>query len=181
MKKLLCFTLSAVLAAALAVPAFADTSVPPTSAPQTNVTQSSTDQKAETTVRFTITPAYTVTIPGTVELTKKTDADTKTITYEKDFNITAADVRLNEGKTLRISLASDYTLESGTTKLAYTVTAKQGTVAAKAVTSEDPVCADFETKTDVQTATLHFAASNPPYAGDYKDTVMFNLAVYPQN
>ena len=181
MKKLLCFTLSAVLAAALAVPAFADTSVPSTSAPQTNVTQSSTDQKAETTVQFTITPAYTVTIPGTVELTKKTDADTKKITYEKDFNITAADVRLNEGKTLRISLASDYTLESGTTKLTYTVTAKQGTAAAKAVTSENPVCADFETKTDVQTATLHFAASNPPYAGDYKDTVMFNLAVYPQN
>lgn len=176
MKKLLCFTLSAVLAAALAVPAFADTSVPPT-----NVTQSSTDQKAETTVQFTITPAYTVTIPGTVELTKKTDADTNKIAYEKDFNITAADVRLNEGKTLRISLASDYTLESGTTKLAYTVTAKQGTAVAKAVTSEDPVCADFETKTDVQTATLHFAASNPPYAGDYKDTVMFNLAVYPQN
>lgn len=82
---------------------------------------------------------------------------------------------------MRISLASDYTLESGTTKLAYTVTAKQGTAAAKAVTSEDPVCADFETKTDVQTATLHFAASNPPYAGDYSDTVTFNLAVYPQN
>ena len=71
MKKLLCFTLSAVLAAALAVPAFADTSVPPTSAPQTHVTPRSTDQKAETTVQFTITPAYTVTIPGTVELTKK--------------------------------------------------------------------------------------------------------------
>lgn len=71
MKKLLCFTLSAVLAAALAVPAFADTSVPPTSAPQTNVTQDSTDQKAETTVQFKIDPAYTVTIPGTVELKQK--------------------------------------------------------------------------------------------------------------
>lgn len=71
MKKLLCFTLSAVLAAALAVPAFADTSVPPTSAHQTNVTQSSTDQKAETTVQFKIDPAYTVTIPGTVELKQK--------------------------------------------------------------------------------------------------------------
>ena len=71
MKKLLCFTLSAVLAAALAVPAFADTSVPPTGAPQTNVTQSSTDQKAETTVQFKIDPAYTVTIPGTVELKQK--------------------------------------------------------------------------------------------------------------
>ena len=71
MKKLLCFTLSAVLAAALAVPTFADTSVPPTSAPDTNVTQSSTDQKAETTVQFKIDPAYTVTIPGTVELKQK--------------------------------------------------------------------------------------------------------------
>lgn len=175
MKKLLCFTLSAVLAAALAVPAFADTSVP-----QTNVTQSSTDQKAETTVQFKIDPAYTVTIPGTVELKKK-DADTKKITYEKDFNITATDVRLNEGKTLRISLESDYKLASGATKLDYTVTAKQGTADAKAVNSKDPVCADFETKTGEQTVTLHFAASNPLYAGDYSDTVTFNLAVYPQN
>lgn len=181
MKKLLCFALSAVLAAALAVPAFADTSVPPTSAPQTNVTQSSTDQKAETTVQFKIDPAYTVTIPGTVELTKKTDAETNKITYEEDFDITAADVRLNEGKTLRISLASDYTLESGATKLAYTVTAKQGTADAKPVDSKDPVCADFETKIGEQKVTLHFAANNPPYAGDYSDTVMFNLAVYPQN
>ena len=125
------------LAAALAVPAFADTSVPPTSAPQTNVTQSSTDQKAETTVQFKIDPAYTVTIPGTVELKQKTDADTKKITYEKDFNITAADVRLNEGKTLRISLASDYKLASGATTLDYTVTAKQGTADAKAVNRKD--------------------------------------------
>ena len=52
---------------------------------------------------------------------------------------------------------------------------------AKAVTSKDPVCADFETKTGEQKVTLHFAANNPPYAGDYSDTVMFNLAVFPQN
>ena len=78
---------------------------------------------------------------------------------------------------MRISLESDYKLASGATTLDYTVTAKQGTAAAKAVTSEAPVCADFETKTGEQKVTLHFAASNPPYAGDYKDTVMFNLAV----
>lgn len=154
---------------------------PPTSAPSTNVTQDSTDQKAETTVQFTITPAYTVTIPGTVELTKKTDAETNKITYEEDFDITAADVRLNEGKTLRISLESDYKLASGATTLDYTVTAKQGTADAKPVDSKDPVCADFETKTGEQKVTLHFAASNPPYAGDYSDTVTFNLAVFPQN
>ena len=85
---------------------------------------------------------------------------------------------------MQISLASDYKLESGTTTtttLAYTVTAKQGTAAAKPVDSNDPVCADFITKADVQKVTLHFAADNPPYAGDYKDTVTFNLAVNPQN
>ena len=61
------------------------------------------------------------------------------------------------------------------------VTAKQGTADAKPVDSKDPVCADFETKTGEQKVTLHFAADNPPYAGDYSDTVMFNLAVFPQN
>lgn len=70
MKKLLCFTLSAVLAAALAVPAFADTSVPrPVPPDQCHPEQHRS--KAETTVQFKIDPAYTVTIPGTVELKQK--------------------------------------------------------------------------------------------------------------
>lgn len=181
MKKLLCFTLSAVLAAALAVPAFADTSVPPTSAPPDQCHPGQHRSKGRDHRSVYDHPGLHRDHPRHGRADEKTDADTKKITYEEDFDITAADVRLNEGKTLRISLVSDYKLESGATKLAYTVTAKQGTAAAKPVNSEAPVCADFETKTGEQTVTLHFAADNPPYAGDYSDTVMFNLAVFPQN
>lgn len=167
MKKLLCFTLTAVLAATLAAPALADT----------DVTQDSDKKEAETTVQFQIKPAYTVTIPATVALAKQTNADTKAVTYEKDFGITAKDVRLNEGESLRISLISDYELTSGTTKLAYTVVAEQGTANEKQVTSRNNECALFGTNTAEQKATLHFAAENPTYAGDYSDTVTFTLTV----
>lgn len=167
MKKLLCLTLTAVLAAALAAPAFADT----------NVNQDSENKTAQTTVQFNIAPTYTVTIPATVTLNKKTDDVTNAVTYENTFDITAKDVRLNEGKLLRVSLDSDYQLASGTTKLDYTVVAKQGASSEKPVTSQDKECATFATSTADQTVTLHFAAENPTYAGDYADTVTFELKV----
>ena len=164
MKKLLCLTLTAVLAAALAAPAFADT----------NVTQDSTDNTAKTTVQFNIDPTYTVTIPGTVELGKE-ESNGK-ITYEKDLTLTANNVRLNEGKSLQILLGSDFQLEikdkPNFEKLPYTVTADGNTV-----TSTNNLCATFGTNTAEQTVILHFAAENPKYAGDYTDTVTFTLAV----
>ena len=101
MKKLLCFTLTALLAAALAVPAFADT----------NVNQDSENKTAQTTVQFNIAPTYTVTIPATVELGKATAQD-GTVTYEKDLTLTASNVRLNENEKLKVSLQSDYKLSA---------------------------------------------------------------------
>lgn len=171
MKKLLCLTLTAVLAAALAAPAFADTTV----------NQDSTEKKAETTVKFEIDPTYIVTIPGTVELAKKT-AEDGTITYEKDLTVTAKDVRLNEKKELKVSLQSDYKLTVKNTaltyELPYTVTVKTpGSSSDKKVTENDSKVTSFETDTKDQSVTLHFAADNPTYAGDYKDTVTFTLAV----
>lgn len=172
MKKLLCFTLSALLAAALAAPAFADTAV----------NQDSSEKKASTTVEFKIDPTYTVTIPSTVKLEKKTDITTKAVTYENDFTVTASNVRLNEKKELNVSLQSDYKLSVNSTALTYTlpytVTAKTtNSAASKNVTAEDPQVATFVTNTADQTVTLHFAANNPTYAGDYSDTVTFTLAV----
>lgn len=165
MKKLLCFTLSALLAAALAVPAFADT----------NVNQDSENKTAQTTVQFNIAPTYTVTIPATVELGKATAQD-GTVTYEKDLTLTASNVRLNENEKLKVSLQSDYKLSVNSTaltyELPYTVTAD-----GKEVTSTDNLCATFGTNTADQTVTLHFSAANPTYAGDYSDTVTFTLAV----
>ena len=177
MKKLLCFTLTALLAAALAVPAFA---VPAFA--DTNVNQDSENKTAQTTVQFKIDPTYTVTIPSTVKLEKKTDTATKAVTYENDFTVTASNVRLNEKKELNVSLQSDYKLSVNSTALTYTlpytVTAKTtNSAASKNVTAEDPQVATFVTNPDDQTVTLHFAAANPIYAGDYSDTVTFTLAV----
>lgn len=170
MKKLLCFTLTALLAAALAVPAFADTAV----------NQDSSEKKASTTVEFKIDPTYTVTIPSTVTL-DKSDSN-GTITYEKDLAVTASNVRLNEKKELNVSLQSNYKLSVNSTALTYTlpytVTAKTTNPDTnKAVTAEDPQVATFVTSTADQTVTLHFAANNPAYAGEYSDTVTFTLAV----
>ena len=168
MKKLLCFTLTALLAAALAVPAFADT----------NVNQDSPKKEADTTVQFKIDPTYTVTIPATVELGKATAQD-GTVTYEKDLTLTASNVRLNENEKLKVSLQSDYKLTVKNTaltyELPYTVTANKDTTSEKQVTKDDTECVRFVTKTDNQSVTLHFAAGNPKYAGDYSDTVNFEL------
>ena len=165
MKKLLCFTLSAVLAAALAVPAFADTRVPPTSAPQTNVTQSSTDQKAETTVQFKIDPAYTVTIPATVELGNAANATA---------TISAENVTLPTDKTLKVTVNGPFTATLvGTTDVTaqYTIQ-KDGT----ALESGDPVL----TAKNGESPKIPLTFVKPdaaPYAGSYTGTVTFTVSV----
>ena len=171
MKKLLCFTLTALLAAALAVPAFADDTK----------TLNGSKLSDTTEVKFSVQPTYIVTIPATVELGKETAQD-GTVTYEKDLTLTAGNVRLNENEKLKVSLQSDYNLSVNSTvltyQLPYTVTAKTTNPDTnKAVTAEDPQVATFVTNTADQTVTLHFAAANPIYAGDYSDTVTFTLKV----
>ena len=171
MKKLLCFTLSALLAAALAVPAFADDTK----------TLDSNKLSDTTKVEFSVQPTYTVTIPATVELGKVTAQD-GTVTYEKDLTLTAGNVRLNENEKLKVSLQSEYNLSVNSTvltyQLPYTVTAKTTNPdTSKDVTAADPQVATFVTNTADQTVTLHFAAANPIYAGDYSDTVTFTLKV----
>ena len=188
MKKLLCFTLTAVLAATLAAPAFAEVTLNDEFTfngdfTPTDKTLNSTKTSDSTEVKFSVDPTYTVTIPATVTLEQKTAQDeNKTVTYEKDLTVTAENVRLNEGKVLQISLGSDFQLgikdKPALTKLPYKVT-----VGEEEVTSTKNQCAVFETNTADQKVTLHFAAGNPTYAGDYTDTVTFTLAVIdkPQN
>lgn len=110
-----------------------------------------------------------MTIPATVELAK--DADTGS--YKQDAVIKAENVRLKEGEVIQVALASDFTLTAGTTDLPYTVTV--GDAAAALVTGD--TVATFATSAGEQTSTLHFAAENPTYAGDYADTVTFTISV----
>ena len=154
MKKLFSFILTVCLLASMSVTAFA-----------TNTTG------GETKVSFNVDPTYTVTIPATVELEK---VDTEgVITYENDYTLTAeAGVRLKKNEYIEVTVASDFimTTTEGAT-LEYDITANDTAVA------NNGIVAEFDTDKAQQTATIHIAANDPDFAGEYKDTVTFTVAV----
>ncbi len=155
MKKLFALILTVCLLATMSVTALA-----------ANTTGGSTE------VSFNVDHTYTVTIPAAVELAKETAGD-GTVTYENDYTIGAnAGVRLKKNECIEVTVASDFemTTTEGAT-LAYTITAEGAAVATGGVVAE------FETNKAEQTATIHIAANDPDYAGEYKDTVTFTVAV----
>lgn len=157
MKKILTCVLTLVMVLSLSATAFA-----------ADITQDSDPKTGTTNVTFNVDPTYTVTIPATVTLAKAEDGS-----YKQDATITATGVRLEKGKTIKVTLESDFTLTAGTTDLPYTVTV--GDSAAPIATGA--TVATFGTNTEAQTSVLHFAANNPTYAGDYSDTVTFTISV----
>ena len=154
MKKLFALILAVALMATMSVTAFA-----------ANTTG------GETEISFNVDPTYTVTIPATVELQRK---DTEgVITYENDYTLTAeAGVRLKKNEYIEVTVASDFemTTTEGAT-LDYAITAENAAVA------NNGVVAKFATDKAEQTATIHIAANDPDFAGEYKDTVTFTLTV----
>ena len=154
MKKLITVLLALAMVATMSVTAFA-----------ANTTDGSTE------VKFNVDPTYTVTIPATVEL--KRQEDNGVVTYENDYTLTAqAGVRLKKGECIEVTVASDFemTTTEGAT-LAYNIAAGGNAVA------NNGVVAEFATDKTEQTATIHIAANDPDYAGEYKDTVTFTLEV----
>ena len=154
MKKLFAVILTVAMLFSLSVTAFA-----------ANTTGGSTE------VSFNVDPTYTVTIPTTVELNKV--EDNGVVTYENDYTLTAqAGVRLKKNEYIEVTVASDFkmTTAEGAT-LDYTITAGGNAVAGGGVVAE------FDTDKSEQTATIHIAANDPDYAGEYKDTVTFTVAV----
>ena len=154
MKKLFALILAVVMIFSLSVTAFA-----------ANTTGGFTK------VSFNVDPTYTVTIPATVEPNKV--EDNATVTYENDYTLTAqAGVRLKKGEYIEVTVASGFemTTEQGAT-LDYTITAENAAVATGGVVAE------FATDKNAQSATIHIAANDPDYAGEYKDTVTFTVAV----
>ena len=154
MKKVFAVLLAVALMATMSVTAFA-----------ANSTGGSTE------VSFNVDPTYTVTIPATVELQKV--EDNGTVTYENDYTLTAqAGVRLKKGEYIEVTVASDFemTTTEGAT-LAYSITAGGNAVA------NNGVVAEFATDKNAQSTTIHIAANDPDFAGEYKDTVTFTLEV----
>ena len=160
MKKLLALILAITLMATMSVTAFAAEIDQDTPAPK----------DGSTSVYFGVDPTYTVTIPATVELQKKVDGDT--VTYENDYTIEAASgVRLKKNEYIEVTVTTDNEMETpeGAT-LAYTITKDDAAL-------ENNVVATFATDKAAQTSTIHIAAGDPDFAGDYKDTVTFTLTV----
>ena len=160
MKKLFAVILAVCLLASMSTTAFAAEI-----GPGANASQGSTE------VSFNVDPTYTVTIPATVELEKQ--EDNGTVTYENDYTLTAqAGVRLKKGEYIEVTVASNF--EMATTEgatLAYAITAGGNVV------GNNGVVAEFETDKAAQSTTIHIAANDPDYAGVYKDTVTFTVAV----
>lgn len=161
MKKLLTIMLALVMVLSLSVAAFS-----------AGITQDSNTKTADTSVTFNVDPTYTVTVPATVTLAKAADGS-----YKQDATITATDVRLLEDQTITVTLASDFKLitdaAGATYELDYKVTVGDSSTA---IATGDTV-ATFTTDTNSQSSTLHFAAENPTYAGEYSDTVTFTISV----
>ena len=159
MKKLFALILTVVMIASMSVTAFAAEI-----GPGANASQGSTE------VSFKVDPTYIVTIPATVTLNKV--EDNGTVTYENDYTLTAqAGVRLKKGEYIEVTVASDYemTTTEGAT-LDYTITKDAASLV-------DSIVAEFDTDKAAQSTTIHIAANDPDYAGVYKDTVIFTVAV----
>ena len=159
------------MAAVCAAPAMAEgaDSSASSASSTTTIEQNSTEQSGNTTVAFEIKPAYTVTIPQTVTLDKTGEG--ATVTYEKDLELTASNVRLEKGKELHITIsnANDYKLTAGNATLDYTVDGGKP--------SPTDVVASFTTPTTEKTVKLHIKAENPTYAGNYTGRLTFVIEV----
>ena len=154
MKKLFALILAVALMATMSTTAFA-----------ANTTGGSTE------VSFNVDPTYTITIPATVELERQ--EDNGTVTYENDYTIGAnAGVRLKKNEYIEVTVASDFemTTTEGAT-LAYGITAGGNAVA------NNGVVATFGPDKNAQSTTIHIAANDPDYAGEYNDSVTFTVAV----
>ena len=155
MKKLLALILTVCLLASMSVTAFA-----------ANTTGGSTE------ISFNVDPTYTITIPATVELNKVEKEGV--VTYENDYTVTAeAGVRLKFDEEIVVYIASDFTMETDEWAwLDYEIYDAAGDKV-----ENNGAIAWFETDKNAQSTTIHIAANDPDYAGEYKDTVTFTVSV----
>lgn len=152
MKKLFALILAIALMATMSVSAFA--------------ADYDTAGDKDMTVTYSVDPAYTVTIPETVTI----GADGTSAT------VSAADVVVNKGQYVSVTLAADNNFTVKTTEgaeLTYTVTANGETVAAG-----DEILAVNPASADNGSTEITFAINDEiQYAGTYTGSATFTIAV----
>ena len=155
MKKLFALILTVCLLATMSVTAFAA------------VDQDSTDPNGSMNVTYSVAPAYTVTIPETVTI--GADGTEKTVS--------AADVVVNKGQYVSVTLAADnnFTVKTAEgAELTYTVTANGENVAAGGeILAVNPA----DSATGTATVTFDIDETKIQYAGTYTGTATFTIAV----
>lgn len=120
-------------------------------------------------VSLEVGSVYYVEIPSTVVLTEAES-------YTKEADIEITDVFIASDKTVQVKIESDFTMtatndDNSTTDLAYTVMDNN-----KQTVANEDVVAACTTDEGSSTSTLTFLAE-PVYAGEYSDTVTFNIAL----
>ena len=152
MKKLISILLTMALILSMSVTVFAD-----------EVNQDSDTQNGTTTITYSVEPTYTVTIPASVSL-----GETATISVE---NVVVA-----KGQQVEVAVSDDTVFTVATdegAELAYTVKNGETEVAAgDIVLKVDPDTAD-----NGSTTLTFIKPENVQYAGTYKGTVTFTVAV----
>ena len=160
MKKILSLALTLAMATITSVTAFAS---------DTAITQDSEQKTGDTTVKFSVDPAYTVTIPGEITLAY----DEESSSYKGVGDITTGAVRLLQYQRIEVTVKGDFKMTSvEKAELRYTMTIGDST---SAVASGDTV-ATFGTSAEKQSVTLNYSAENPTYAGVYTDTLTFTIS-----
>lgn len=161
----------------LATIMLANTSITAFAAEENNVTQDTEEpQTSSTTVSFNVEPSYTITIPTSIELEKNND------TYEKEMYITADDVLLKENEYVKVTLTSDFYLDTdddSTYILPYiaTLTPCAYKNNDNPIKSGDEI-ARFSSDTNGGTMKeMCFSAETPDFAGTYTDIVTFTISV----
>ena len=149
---------------------------PTTAFADTTITQADTLPKtADSSVEFTIDPAFTVTIPAKVTLEDNGEG-----IYTNSGAVKAEDVFLAEGKEIVVSLtsASKFNMQTAATseyKLPYTAEGAFGKLTDK---TAGGVVAKFANQKAVQTVDVTFTTDEEPkYAGTYSDPVVFTIEV----
>lgn len=185
MKKLISFALTLILAFSLSITVFASN----TSATDSTITSGETGPNPSTSnteLTFKVAPTYTVTIPMKVELKETEDGNGN---YTGTGTVSAQNVRLESGQSIKVTMKTDYTLSTQTTgnrdetgkedDLPYTVSIGNETYSKNNGTVNVDV-ATFGTQSKEGTpenVSLAFKADTPKYAGTYSDTVEFTIGI----
>ena len=160
MKKAITIVLAAAMLTACSVTAFAE-----------SITQNSDPKTGDTTVSYTVDPAYTVVIPESVTLSDTADVTETIKIYGKDEN---SNVVIPQGKKVNVALTNStngFNVKNADGDIiAYTVNDKSS---ADDLTAVAECAAGTKKNTDI----TFKKTGETKYAGTYTDTLTFGISV----